>query len=95
MGIESRNNTVKVVMGEATYGFQFESLGDVRLFEGEWHLNGVPFNEIIGAMLKNFNGTAAVQIFVAPIATDYRVADNTLVQGDFSYRPVPATPQKS
>ena len=83
MAIVGNNGVVASIMQNATYGFKFETVGDVR-HDGEWLANGVSFNEILSAMLKQFNGTAAVQIFVVPVATDYTVADNTLVQGEFS-----------
>lgn len=90
MAIEGRNKTVESIKAEANYGFQFESVGDVRFFKGQWMVNGVPVDTILSAMVKGFNGTAAVQFFVVPVVTDYTVADDTLVQGDFTNAPVPA-----
>jgi len=80
--IQGKNAVVQQILSGASYGFTFETIGDVRN-DGTWLINGVPFDEVISAMVKGFNGTAAVQILVAPVATDYAVADNTLVQGDF------------
>lgn len=83
MAIEGRNEVVELVIERANYGFVHEVLGDVRSENGQWRINNVPLDETITAMLKGYNGTAAVRLVVVPIETDYRVADNTLTQGKF------------
>lgn len=83
MAIEGRNEVVRLVLERANYGFCHEVIGDVRSEAGAWRINNVPLDETVSAMLKGFNGTAAVRIIVVPVEADYRVADNTLAQGKF------------
>jgi hypothetical protein len=80
MAVQGRNPTVEYILQNTTYGFTYEGIGDLREYAGEWRFSSVPINDILSAILKNYNGAAAVRILVAPVPHDYVVADNTVGQ---------------
>ncbi len=83
MAVQGTNVDVGNILERATYGFKYEVIGDVRSNDhGEWRINGVPVNDSFGAIMKKFNGTAAVRILIAPVTSDFIAADNTLVQAE-------------
>ncbi len=84
MAVEGRNPIVAHIKDRANYGFLYEVVGDLRSDdEGTWKMNNVAINESLSAICKGFNGSCALQIIVVPVESDFRAADNTLVQKDF------------
>ena len=87
MALTGRNPTVELVLASASYGFAYEGIGDLREVGGEWRLSAVPINEMLTAILKGYNGAAAIRILIAPISHDFMAADNTLGQVATPYTP--------
>ena len=87
MALTGRNPTVELILANTSYGFIYEGIGDLREVGGEWRLSAVPIDDMLTAILKGYNGAAAVRILIAPITHDFVAADNTLGQVATPYTP--------
>ena len=91
MALTGRNPVVELVLANTSYGFIYEGIGDLREVGGDWRLSAVPIDDMLTAILKGYNGAAAVRILIAPITHDFVAADNTLGQVATPYTPGSST----